>query len=384
MLLDSAGNLGLGVTPSAWGNGVSAQGDGWSISTTSGFDSLAITANARQTAYGNGGQNWVYRGTAGASSYEQTNGNHIWRYASSGTAGNAVTFTQAMTLTNSGNLLVGGTANSFSARIYSLETSATEKNNLALYTTGAHNTARMALYNDAGSASVQSISGSLSFSSGGVGSGNERMRIDSAGNVGIGTTTPNAKLTVASAGEAIRMIGSTPYLTFVDASQTTRFGYIQHTGSNLALVNEQSGSLDMYTSNALRATIDSAGNLGIGTSSPTVKLDVAGSILASGNVTAYSDIRVKDNVESIEGAIGKLNQIRGVTYTRTDLDDKQRRFAGVIAQEIEQVLPEAVFDNGRVKAVDYNATIALLIEAVKEQQGQINELKLTIEQLKGK
>jgi hypothetical protein len=57
------------------------------------------------------------------------------------------------------------------------------------------------------------------------------------------------------------------------------------------------------------------------------------------------------------------------------LDDKQRRFAGVIAQEIEQVLPEAVFDNGRVKAVDYNATIALLIEAVKEQQKRIDKLE---------
>ena len=79
----------------------------------------------------------------------------------------------------------------------------------------------------------------------------------------------------------------------------------------------------------------------------------------------------------------RLHIIRGVTYTRTDLEDKERKYAGVIAQEIEQVLPEAVFDNGKVKAVDYNATIALLIEAVKQQQGQINELKLTIEQLKG-
>jgi len=129
--------------------------------------------------------------------------------------------------------------------------------------------------------------------------------------------------------------------------------------------------------------INASGDVGIGTSSPSQKLEVGGSILASGNVTAYSDIRVKDNVESIVGAIGKLNQIRGVTYTRTDLEDKERKYAGVIAQEIEQVLPEAVFDNGKVKAVDYNATIALLIQAVKEQQGQINELKLTIEQLKG-
>jgi len=107
--IDTTGNFGLGVTPGAWGNGVSAQGDAWSISTTSGFDSLAIAANARQTAYGSGSQNWVYRGTARCSNYEQTNGNHIWRYAASGTAGNAVTFTQAMTLGNTGNLSIGTT-----------------------------------------------------------------------------------------------------------------------------------------------------------------------------------------------------------------------------------------------------------------------------------
>lgn len=112
-------------------------------------------------------------------------------------------------------------------------------------------------------------------------------------------------------------------------------------------------------------------------------LNVAGSVVAAGNVTAYSDIRVKANIEPIHGALDKISQINGVTYTRTDLDDKERRYGGVIAQEIEAVLPEAVFDNGDKKAVDYNATIGLLIEAVKEQQAQILELKLEIQQLKG-
>ena len=72
-----------------------------------------------------------------------------------------------------------------------------------------------------------------------------------------------------------------------------------------------------------------------------------------------------------------------MTYTRTDLDDKERRYGGVIAQEIEAVLPEAVFDDGVKKAVDYNATIGLLIQAVKEQQAQIEELKLALSQIKG-
>jgi hypothetical protein len=106
-----------------------------------------------------------------------------------------------------------------------------------------------------------------------------------------------------------------------------------------------------------------------------ITLSGSGDITATGNVTAYSDIRVKDNVETIPNALAKLDQIRGVTYTRTDRDDKERRYAGVIAQEIEKVLPEAIFDNVDYKSVDYNATIGLLIEAVKELTNKVKALE---------
>jgi hypothetical protein len=104
-------------------------------------------------------------------------------------------------------------------------------------------------------------------------------------------------------------------------------------------------------------------------------MTVGGNFTAVGNVTAYSDIRVKDNVEQIGGALGRLQAIRGVTYTRNDLEDKERRYAGVIAQEIEAVLPEAVFESGDKKSVDYNATIGLLIEAIKELETKFETLK---------
>jgi hypothetical protein len=107
-------------------------------------------------------------------------------------------------------------------------------------------------------------------------------------------------------------------------------------------------------------------------------LYVFGAITASGNVTAFSDIRVKDNVEQIEGALDRVSRIRGVTYTRADLEDKDRRYGGVIAQEIEQVLPEAIFEQAGMKAVDYNATIGLLIEAIKELTNEIETLKADI------
>jgi len=197
-----------------------------------------------------------------------------------------------------------------------------------------------------------------------------------AGNVGVGVTPS------ASTARLIQMPSGSIFGTAGDSAVFSANAYYTDTwryASSAKASTYQQNDGNHYWYAAASGTSGNAitfNNLMI--------LDSSGSLTAVGNVTAYSDIRVKDNVENITGAIGKLNQIRGVTYTRTDLDDKERKYAGVIAQEIEQVLPEAVFDNGKVKAVDYNATIALLIEAVKEQQGQINELKLTIEQLKGK
>ena len=229
----------------------------------------------------------------------------------------------------------------------------------------------------------------------------ERMRIDSAGNVGIGKTPDSGvRLDVAGGigrisnavsgnyGGDFRLVNSS-----AGATNPNKNFRISPTGT-LELINSAYSSIPFSFFDDGRFYCGSTANAPsfydsensayyLDPNNSGTALNVAGSIVAAGNVTAYSDIRVKDNVKNITDAIDKLNQIRGVTYTRTDLDDKERKYAGVIAQEIEQVLPEAVFDNGKVKAVDYNATIALLIEAIKEQQGQINELKLTIEQLKG-
>jgi len=103
--IDSSGNLGLGVTPSAWSSAFKVfQGYG-------GF--LASNGSAVQIAGANAysdGTNWRYIATAAASFYAQVNGVHSWSTAPSGTAGNAISFTQAMTLDASGNLLVGTTS----------------------------------------------------------------------------------------------------------------------------------------------------------------------------------------------------------------------------------------------------------------------------------
>jgi hypothetical protein len=103
----------LGVTPSAWGNGVSLQGSAWALSTTTGTDASALSTNARQTAYGAGGVNWVYRTTSAAVNYEQTAGKHIWYIAPSGTAGNAITFTEAMRITSNGGVSFGSSGTAY-------------------------------------------------------------------------------------------------------------------------------------------------------------------------------------------------------------------------------------------------------------------------------
>lgn len=105
--------------------------------------------------------------------------------------------------------------------------------------------------------------------------------------------------------------------------------------------------------------------------------DDNGSFTATGNVTAYSDIRLKENIEVIDDALGKVKQLRGVTFDRIDEDDLGRQ-TGLIAQEVEEVLPEAVItleDEMQTKSVAYGNMVGLLVEAVKELSARIEELE---------
>ena len=112
----------------------------------------------------------------------------------------------------------------------------------------------------------------------------------------------------------------------------------------------------------------------------------SGTLTASGNVTAYSDIRLKKDIVTIDNPIDKIKAMRGVYYKEIETD---RPRTGVIAQEVEKVLPEVVQDHEEVKpetgettstkAVDYGNMVGLLIEAIKEQQKEIDELKAKVE-----
>lgn len=104
-----------------------------------------------------------------------------------------------------------------------------------------------------------------------------------------------------------------------------------------------------------------------------------GSIVASGDVTAYSDARVKTNIKPIDSSLEKVLKLTGVTYNRTDVEDKSTKI-GFIAQDVKEVLPEVVTYNEEADkyGVSYGNVTALLVEAIKEQQSQIEELKTII------
>ena len=148
-------------------------------------------------------------------------------------------------------------------------------------------------------------------------------------------------------------------IRFATASNNTR-GYVYATTNNdIGLLNA-SGSWILRGFNNLDA-------------------QVYGNFTASGNVTAYSDITLKEDIEVIPNALDKVSAIRGVTYNRKDLEDKPRH-AGVIAQEVEKVLPEVIStDEEGIKSVAYGNLVGLLIESIKELKSEVDELKAKLE-----
>ena len=101
---------------------------------------------------------------------------------------------------------------------------------------------------------------------------------------------------------------------------------------------------------------------------------IGGHFTASGNVTAYSDERLKTDIQTLDGK--KVLQMRGVSFTKDG-----EAGSGVIAQELEKIAPELVYDGKEYKSVAYGNLVGYLIENAKEQQKEIDELKLLVKQL---
>lgn len=129
------------------------------------------------------------------------------------------------------------------------------------------------------------------------------------------------------------------------------------------------------------------GNVGIGTAAPTQKLHVVGNICYTGSIAACSDLRYKTNISPIRNSLDKLMMLQGVTYdwkrsAFAEMNFSDARQIGFIAQDLEKVFPEMVFTDDRgYKSIDYSRLTPVLVETIKEQQKQINDILAKLKEM---
>jgi len=268
----------------------------------------------------------ILQGNSAVSGNTLTNANLSFKVGDSG----GIT---AMTILNNGNIGIGTTA---PLEALSVAGNASISGTLAVNT-------------------IKPLTGALNlqYKSGANAWTNGITLLDNSGNVGIGTSTPSAKLSI---------------------------------GGTTSTISNPIGNL---TITPYANLIISSGNVGIGTTTPGLALDVVGnarfSAIGSGTyvgavnrtsdgilTTATSDIRFKKNVTTIDNALSKVLSLRGVTFNWID-PSSPKRMMGMIAQEVENIVPEIVFQNPTddYYGINYGETSALLIEAIKEQQLQM-------------
>jgi hypothetical protein len=242
----------------------------------------------------------------------------------------------------------------------------------------------------------------------GGGAGTEKLRITTTGNVGIGTVTPTQLLHLSSVAGPSALIDATPGsgqagLKMIAGSGTTnratRIDFLNGVSSTTVprwtILNDynQNGTNDLGIADSSSVpvfTIRQGGNVGIGTTAPSYTLHVNGSVAGVGSYVALSDIRYKKNIQDLADSLAKVLAIRGVSYNwmdeKTYGSDTQ---FGVIAQEIEQIVPEVVTTGSDgVKRVKYSDLIPLVIEALKAEKvskdAEIGRLKAEAAQLKAR
>jgi hypothetical protein len=409
LTLDSSGNLGLGVTPSAWYSTVKA----YQFSTSGALWGLSGQQNVlfSNNEYLNGSAASTYIATGYASRYQQIDGLHRWYTAPSGfgygtvatsltstqngnsytivsagttdftligaannnvgttftksggtgtgtgTVSQNITFTQAMTLDASGNLGIGNTSPQ-----YQLDLNKT--GSITLFGAGIN------AENDSGDIALKLTSwgnsggrtGSIRFITGSSTSGSERARIDSSGNLGVGTTSPSVRLDIqVSTGAATVKVGNGTLsggallnLQGASGSKTWFVGSNYNVGGGLEFTQSTANGGSTIGSTP-SMVIDSSGDLLVGytTSNGAYKLQVNSQIFATSATIATSDGRYKENVTSLTGALDIVKALNPVQFTWKQHPihnfDRSCPTVGFIAQEVQQVLADKPYLNSIIK-----------------------------------
>ena len=332
MTLDTSGNLGLGVTPSAWATVTVNQ-----IKNAS-FGGYSNYAYVNANCYYDG--SWKYIASDYANRYEMNSntGKHQWYTAPSGTAGNAISFTQAMTLDASGRLAVGTTSPVTSS---------------VVTFSGSTSGAQLALnYPSVRSYAIGATSDyALAFRD--VDANAERARIDSSGNLLVGATSGSQKLYVSGTNGTNYIAG------FYNTSDT----------GNQTMIYSQIGSSGNSTSSTHFAGITRT----VGT----------WYLYGNGTTSYSSDERLKKNIVTTrDGYLEDLMKLRVVKYNWWNQEDETPKEIGLIAQEVEQVFPglvqdsmDATKDDIKYKVVKHSVMEFIIIKAIQELKAELDQLK---------
>jgi hypothetical protein len=361
---DSSGNLGLGVTPSAWGgSGVKAL----DIGTAAALSGSGADAGLIANAYYNG-SSWIYKTSSLAARYQILvgSGSHAWFNAASGTAGNAITFTEAMTLDASGNLGIGET----SPGSYSKVVVRGGSGNFISYFGASTQTI---LGDNAGAAGQAGTVSNHPFLL--ITNASERARIDTSGNLLVGTT---AASNIAGRASKINCVQSTNGewaggFVHSAATGTNAFGFgILYSASSPN--SAQNPLLYCEDSTALRAEIRSNGGLAN----------------YSANNVNLSDRREKTNFASAKSYLSTICAIPVQTFNYVDqnMEEDPGLTLGVVAQDVQAVAPELVMesnwgskDDPRMRLSIYQTDLQYaLMKCIQELKAEVDSLK---SQLKG-
>jgi Chaperone of endosialidase len=365
--LTGGGTTSLGGTLTLSNTGVTSisSGSGITISATTGSVLISNSGMLSLTTSGNGisitGSNGAFTLSTGATSsntastlvYRDSSGNFSAGTITASLNGNASTATTSSKVSNSLTFDNSGTGTSSG-----ISFDGSSAKTISYNTIGASPLAGSSSLTTTGTI----ISGTWSASFGVVSGAN--LTNLTAGN--LTGTIPSSVL-----GNSTVYVGTTAIsLNRASAAQTL-------SGIN---IDGNAGTATTST-NVIGSTNGVLYNSGTNTTTTSSNLSFDGTnLVVGGTVTANSDITLKENIITIPNALSKTLSLRGVEYDR--IDNKEHQI-GVIAQEVESVIPCLVKENSGIKSVAYQNLVGLLVEAIKEQQSQIDILKIEIQNLKG-